>query len=123
MLAGCRLTLVNGELSLFRNVDLIRTPGQTGGHCSLLLRDGETRVALAQDALKHRGEATSGRATQAFDTDMAANSIERLLREADIIVPGHDAALTVEGGSVSVHENPREEIAISLDGRTISIEI
>jgi N-acyl homoserine lactone hydrolase len=123
MLANCRLTLLNGELSLFRDVELLRTPGHTGGHCSLVLRDGDLTVALAQDAIKNRREAASGRATHAFDPDLAARSIARLLGSADIIIPGHDTPLTITDGKVSAQGSPREEIGVTLDGRTISIEV
>jgi glyoxylase-like metal-dependent hydrolase (beta-lactamase superfamily II) len=122
MLANCELTLVHDEIALFRDVQLIHTPGHTAGHCSLLLQAGDVRVALAQDAIKHRGEAKAGRPTQAFDLDSAALSIARLLRSADIIIPGHDAELSVADGEITATGSPREEIGVALNGRTIGIE-
>ena len=122
MLARCKLQLINGELSVIPGFAMIRTPGHTAGHCSLVVeQQGETHV-LAQDALKHRGEAEVGEATGAFLPAAAARSIARILEIADIVVPGHDVPLRVSGGRISPIGSPSETISIALNGRVYALE-
>lgn len=123
MLADCRLQLINGELEVLPGCTMIRTPGHTAGHCSLVLeRDGQTHV-LAQDALKHRGEAETGEATGAFMPAEAARSIARILALGDVVVPGHDAPLRLSGGRVTPLERPRASIGLTLDDRVFPLEV
>jgi glyoxylase-like metal-dependent hydrolase (beta-lactamase superfamily II) len=122
MLSRSKLQLINGELELLPGVKLLRTPGHTGGHCSLMFSHGGKTVILAQDAIKHRGEAQAGVAGGAFAPDLAMQSIRRILSLADIVIPGHDGALQIEGGAVTAAEPLCEEITITLDGRTVRLE-
>jgi N-acyl homoserine lactone hydrolase len=123
MLARSKLQLINGELDVVPDVRLLRTPGHTGGHCSLLFRSAGKSVVLAQDAIKHREEARSGNAAGAFDPALAARSIRRVLSMADIVVPGHDGALAIAGGKVVEASGGRVELTITTDGRTQRLEV
>jgi N-acyl homoserine lactone hydrolase len=122
MLARSKLQLINGELAVLPGFAMIRTPGHTAGHCSLVVEQaGETHV-LAQDALKHRGEAETGEASGAFLPAAAAKSIARILALADIVVPGHDAPLRIANGRATPLHRPKGEISVSLDGRVYALE-
>ncbi|WP_439631964.1 MBL fold metallo-hydrolase [Shinella sp.] len=88
-----RLRLIAGEPEILPGVHVLCTPGHTGGHISLALNADGRQVVLAQDALKHRGEIDAVTLAGAFDSEAARNSIDRILKMADVIVPGHDAPL------------------------------
>lgn len=121
MLARSKLQLIHGELELFAGIRLLRTPGHTAGHFSLVLqRDGQTHV-LAQDAIKHRLEASSGAASGAFDSAAAAASIARIMGMADVIVPGHDTSLRVNAGIVSPIGAVHAEIVSTLSERSFAL--
>ncbi|MDI6025654.1 MBL fold metallo-hydrolase [Corticibacterium sp. UT-5YL-CI-8] len=115
MLARCKLQLIHGELELFPGVQLLHTPGHTDGHIALALqRDGNTHV-LAQDAVKHRVDARTGLASGAHDSVAAATSIARIMAMADIIVPGHDISLQINGVSVTPAGPLQTQIASTID--------
>jgi N-acyl homoserine lactone hydrolase len=115
MLARSKLQLIHGELELFPGVQLLRTPGHTEGHIALALqRDGQTHV-LAQDAVKHRIDAQTGRTSGAHDSVAAAASIARIMAMADIIVPGHDIALQITSAGVTPTGPLQTEIASTID--------
>ena len=122
MLARCKLQLIHGELELFPGIGLLLTPGHTAGHCSLVMQqDGQTHI-LAQDAIKHRLEASSGTASGAFDGAAATASITRILAMADVVVPGHDTALRISGSDVSPIGAVRGEISSTVSERTFALE-
>jgi hypothetical protein len=77
---------------------------------------------LAQDAIKHRGEARTLRATGAHSPAEPTASIQRILSPADIVIPGHDAALSIADGQV-VAGILREEVTVTLDDRMIVLEV
>lgn len=118
-----RLTLASGELEVLPGIRMIRTPGHTGGHCSLVLSADHQRVVLAQDAIKHREEARTLQPAGAVSDREARASIRRILSIADVVVPGHDAPFRVENGKVGAVGTLREEITVTLDGRTIALEV
>lgn len=101
VLRSQRLTVVNGDVEVLPGVRMIRTPGHSGGHCSLVLNlDGQC-VVLAQDAVKNRAELANGRSVGAFDAASADASIKLIAEMADVIVPGHDGVLhRVDGAFV-----------------------
>lgn len=116
------VSLVTGEPELFPGVRLIKTPGHTAGHCSLLLTDGGRRIVLAQDAIKHRGEIASRTATGAFSPSQASDSIAKILSLADVIVPGHDGSLEMRESKVVAAGPVSETITITFDGRPIQLD-
>ncbi|RIY00251.1 MBL fold metallo-hydrolase [Aureimonas flava] len=123
LLAHARLRVVEGEFEPLPGVTFFPTPGHTGGHASLRMVQDGVRVVLAQDALKHRGDAVSGRAPGSFNEAASARSIARILELADIVLPGHDAPLTIRDGRVVEAGALAETVTVNLDGRAIALEV
>ena len=91
--AHANITLIEpGEYS---GVEIIPTPGHTSGHIAVGVVTTDYSVAIAGDALPTRTAAFSGMPhTWHSDENDAAMSISRLLKDFDVIVPGHDAAFS-----------------------------
>lgn len=123
LLRSRKLTFVAGELDVLPGIRMIHTPGHTGGHCSLVLPVDDDCVVLAQDAVKHRGEIKTLSSAGAFDPALASATIRRIAAMADIIVPGHDATLRIDAGSVREAGRLIEEISVTLDGRRVALEV
>lgn len=98
LLRSAQLSLVSGELEVLPGIRMIRTPGHSGGHVSLVMNVDGQRVVLAQDAVKHRGELASGISVGAFDEAAANASIRRIAEMADLVVPGHDGPIRITNG-------------------------
>jgi len=122
LLRSPQLSLVSGELDVLPGIRIIRTPGHTGGHASLVLNVDGKRVVLAQDAIKHRGEIETLNSAGAFDETAARESIRRIAAMADIVVPGHDASLTIANGKVTRAGALSEVISLSLEDRSFVME-
>ncbi|GGA68757.1 hypothetical protein GCM10011385_23250 [Nitratireductor aestuarii] len=114
LLRAPQLSLVSGELEVFPGIRMIRTPGHSGGHVSLVMTVDGKRVVLAQDAVKHRGELASCQSAGAFDEMAAAASIRRIAEMADIVIPGHDGPISIDNGTLNPSELATE---ISLTSR------
>lgn len=119
LLQRANMVVVEEEPELLPGVRMIRTPGHTGGHCSLLLTAGARRVVLAQDAVKHRGELAGGAVAGAFSLSDAAASIARIRKLADLVVPGHDAPLSLQDGRVGVEGTTAVELTVTWSGKSI----
>ncbi len=89
----------------FRNVALALTPGHTPGHGSLVWSAGGVRIAIAGDAIINLAWLQSGhiwRFNGDFDSaEMARESAARLLRAADLIIPGHGQPFFVQPGMLA----------------------
>ncbi|MEI5682571.1 MBL fold metallo-hydrolase [Mesorhizobium sp. CGMCC 1.15528] len=123
LLRSPQLSLVSGELDVLPGIRMIRTPGHTGGHASLVLSVDGKCVVLAQDAVKHRGEIETLNSAGAFDNISARESIRRIAAMADIVVPGHDASLTIANGKVASAGALSEVISLSLEDRSFVMEV
>jgi N-acyl homoserine lactone hydrolase len=121
LLRGQQLSLVSGELDVLPGIRMIRTPGHSGGHTSLVLTVDGKCVVLAQDAVKHRGELASGQSAGAFDEAAAAASIKRIAQMADIVVPGHDGPIRIENG-VHIPSDVTTEIGLTLRAHSYVLE-
>ncbi len=122
LLSSGRLRSVSGEPEISNGLSLIRTPGHTGGHCSLVLESDQGLVVLAQDAVKHRGEILAGRPGEAFSMADATKSIQRILSIASIVVPGHDCPLRLVNGRPEPLAPVRETLTVTLTNRTFQLE-
>ncbi|NBQ40287.1 MAG: MBL fold metallo-hydrolase [Alphaproteobacteria bacterium] len=97
------LTLLEGSGDLSYGVRYFQAPGHTPGSQALALSsaDGKTTV-LAGDAIKFPKEALRRRVDHSFDTpEVAAKSIDTIMRMADVIVPGHFPTIYKEGDSIT----------------------
>jgi glyoxylase-like metal-dependent hydrolase (beta-lactamase superfamily II) len=122
LLSCGRLKSVSGEPAISNGISLIRTPGHTGGHCSLVLESDGGLIVLAQDAVKHRGEVLAGRPTEAFSMADATRSMQRILSIASIVVPGHDCALRLVNGRPEPLAVVRETLTVTLTNRSFQLE-
>jgi glyoxylase-like metal-dependent hydrolase (beta-lactamase superfamily II) len=73
-------------------VEMVRTPGHTAGHHSLLLVDSDgMTVVIAGDAVVTRDFWADKRGFfNSTEPELASETMRRLATMADIIVPGHD---------------------------------
>ncbi len=84
--------LERAEDRLAEGVELCPTPGHTPHHCGLSVEAEEgLRVLVAGDAVMSRGHylARQPYADKAH-LDMALHTMDRIVAEADIVIPGHD---------------------------------
>lgn len=101
------LEIIDGEGDLFSGLSYFPTPGHTPGSYSLqFVAADRARVILAGDAIKYPKEAIMERCDNAFDSiDSGTKSIQRILGNADRIVPGHFSELIrQENGAFSWNE-------------------
>lgn len=72
-------------------VEVIGVPGHSPGSLALSVETGEGIACLAGDALHFASVAqTKKNPTVFWDDDLATESIERLVKRADVLYPGHD---------------------------------
>jgi N-acyl homoserine lactone hydrolase len=91
ILSGSDVVLLEGEGKLFEFVHYFPAPGHTPGSYALRLEtEDKGNVIVAGDAIKYAKEAILRSCDMAFDTlEIGTRSIERILTEADRIIPGH----------------------------------
>jgi glyoxylase-like metal-dependent hydrolase (beta-lactamase superfamily II) len=95
---GSRLRTIKGDTQILPGLSMIETPGHTPGHMAVLAETAQGRIVIAQDALKNRVELLKRVGEMIVDAAASTASIERIVALADLIVPGHDRPLRVEGG-------------------------
>tara|TARA_B110000967_G_scaffold208279_1_gene259956 strand:+ start:1509 stop:2198 length:690 start_codon:yes stop_codon:yes gene_type:complete len=101
------LEIIDGEGTLCPGLGFFPSPGHTPGCYSLqFVAKDRARVILAGDAIKYAKEAILVRCDNAYDTlENGTASIQRILHNADRIVPGHFSELIrQEGGAFSWNE-------------------
>lgn len=109
------LVLLDGEGRLFESVHYFPAPGHTPGCYALRLdTDDKGTVIVAGDAIKYAKEAILRACDMAFDTlEAGTRSIERILAEADRIVPGHFPELVRQpNGQFSWEESAPFELLV-----------
>lgn len=124
VLGSPTLRVVEDEPELWPGLQIIQTPGHTGGCISLVLTHHNETWVLAADAIKHRQELQAGVAETGFDLAASQTSIARIRRLANWIVPGHDSPLRVTGQGIEIKEKAQFEVISTLqnDGvRTASL--
>ena len=113
-----RLKILDGEPELIEGIRVLHTPGHTPGCISLAMTVAGEAWILAQDAVKHRKELTSGDVEVAADRSAARASLERIRRLARVVVPGHDVPLRLEGDRVVPLAEARAVVTEVLSGRS-----
>ncbi|MHC1579707.1 MAG: MBL fold metallo-hydrolase [Candidatus Alkanophagales archaeon] len=78
-----------------RSVEIIETPGHCLGHISVVVH-ADKRVVVAGDAIPRRGNLLQDVPPRLHvDRKAAMRSIRMIKEIADIVVPGHDAPITL----------------------------
>ena len=90
-LSTMRLEVLEGEPEIAPGVTVLKTPGHTPGHLSLVLEGTELgRAVIAFDAIKTARELLSEEIGMEFDAEKrGVASIRAIKALADRIVPGH----------------------------------
>lgn len=91
-----RLTVLHGESGSVEGHRWIHTPGHTPGSVSLSVHHDGGVWIFASDAVKNLLEARTGEVWMTLDQEQSRNSISKIVREADWIIPGHDRVLRVD---------------------------
>jgi N-acyl homoserine lactone hydrolase len=96
------LTPSEGEI-IAPGVTAMETPGHTMDSISLattfVQRDKKMRIVVAGDALPTLGNFQKNiPPVLHVDRDLAVSSIERIIRAADMVIPGHDNPFSVKTG-------------------------
>jgi N-acyl homoserine lactone hydrolase len=88
---------IGGDIEVHPGVRIMHTPGHTPGHVSVVVDTEEGTCVIAGDAIptkENYDKMTPPR--ECFDTEMAIESMGRIIEIADIIIPGHGAPFKVE---------------------------
>lgn len=102
------LELVNGDEKITENITLVNTPGHTPGHMSVLLNNNGEKIMVASDAVHFFTELFSKKLLLTYGSqEDGEKSIEYILNNSDIIIPGHDKPCKVKDGKV-VYSDVRE---------------
>jgi glyoxylase-like metal-dependent hydrolase (beta-lactamase superfamily II) len=101
---------------VFPGITAHLAPGHTPGHLVFVLHAGERDVIFAGDAAKNRAELVSGTTDMTYDAAVSRASIEMIMnlwrkRPGNILVPGHDVPMVLEGGQTKYID--KREAAIS----------
>jgi glyoxylase-like metal-dependent hydrolase (beta-lactamase superfamily II) len=114
MLDHRRVNAVDDDFRLSPTKTLRVVPGHTPGSMAMFC-DGTPRVAVCGDAIKNAWEAVTGRSGMPLAGAAAArSSIATILREATVVVPGHDVPFSMGAGGVEFLAPFRWKVDISL---------
>jgi len=92
---------VENELKLADNVRVIRTPGHTPGSISAIVDSADGRTAVTGDAVKNAYEFRLGKPEIFFGREEdARESISKIAKIAEFIIPGHDRPFTIRNGKL-----------------------
>lgn len=99
-----------------RGVRVIHTPGHSAGTMALIVDTDEGPVAVTGDGVASaRAAVTKINANTFWSEDDSRRSIERVLREAEIIYPGHDRPFRILESGAAEHIASRELAFLGLD--------
>ena len=93
---GTKFELLDGDAEIADGVRVITTPGHTPGHQSVIVDTAGGRYCIAGDAVMWY-ENLEKRIPPGIHTSMieCMASLERIAREADHVIPGHDPMVFV----------------------------
>ena len=91
LLAGLDVTPIEPGDNVIPGVEFIAAPGHTAGCIALAVQQGNEVAIIAADAIPWAEVARLERSALVFwDLEQSQNSINKLVRRADVIYPGHD---------------------------------
>jgi len=85
-----RLRPIESNTKLDEKITLIETPGHTLGSISCLIEYEDFSIMITGDAIKNGYEFISRIVDISVDREASKNSIKKIKKMADIIIPGHD---------------------------------
>lgn len=85
---------------VFEGVYAYLTPGHTPGSTSLVGHDDLGRWAFTGDAIKNRSELGGKGVGMTLNSQISRESIEKVKKLADRVLPGHDCWLKLSGDTV-----------------------
>lgn len=86
---------VTSDIEIAEGVRLVHTPGHTEGSMSIFV-ESDRRYAIVGDAIPLRANYDKGVPPRLnCDSDEAVSSMRKIIRWADVIVPGHDRPFSV----------------------------
>ncbi|NQU04270.1 MAG: MBL fold metallo-hydrolase [Syntrophaceae bacterium] len=90
LLKGRDIRIVEDTLVLEEGIEVVTMPGHTPG-CLVMFCEEPVPTAVCGDVVKNAWEAVTGEATSAcVDKHSIRESITKVLKRAEIIIPGHD---------------------------------
>ena len=105
-----RLKVIEKDSEIDHGVKILFAPGHTPGLISLLVDSPEGRYVLASDAIKNRAEYFSGEFDITMDEKVSKETLSRLRKLSDFIIPGHDSPFRSDGTLLRPYS--KEEIEI-----------
>jgi N-acyl homoserine lactone hydrolase len=99
-----RLRLIRPGDEVLPGIMAHDAPGHTPGHLIFVAAGPDCDVIFTGDAAKNRVELISREADMTYDADVTRRSIEMIWqhwrrRPGNIVVPGHDVPMVLEGGA------------------------
>lgn len=94
-----RLIEKDGE-EIIPGINAIYTPGHTPGCVSYIIDVKGEKWVIAGDAIKNRGELLSGNVEMTADSRVSYESIQKVKKIANRVLPGHDCWLKLEDNKV-----------------------
>ena len=92
--------LVDDNEEILPGMKAMWVPGHTPGQMALAIRTEEGTLVLAGDSVKNRSELELEFSDQYVNREDSINSIRRIKRMANKILPGHDGYLIIQDGKV-----------------------
>ncbi len=116
-----RITEVREGDELAPGVKVVDVPGHSPGSIALAVQTDEGLACLTGDALHFAEVALTKKNPLIFWNDeQASASVEKLLRIADVIYPGHDLPFRLNDGTIEyVHPFTLGVSGVSLDGKVL----
>lgn len=107
-----RLEIVSEDREILPGVSTLLSPGHTPGLMALVLDEKDKTTVIAGDAVKNVKEFISGKVDMSLDNTASANSIKKIREIGDIVIPGHDRVIEVNGEQIRTITSCCERIMV-----------
>lgn len=107
------IEFVDREQEILPGISILMTPGHTPGSISVLLNGrGMENTIVAGDAVKNIAELRNGVINGGWNSMIGQESIKKIRSIAQIVIPGHDRILRVNGEDIEAITNIDEKIIL-----------
>ncbi len=113
-----KLLLKDGE-EIIPGITAMFTPGHTPGCVSYVVDQGGEKWVFSGDAAKNRGELTSGKVQMTLNLQDSLQSIQKIIKTADRVLPGHDGWVTIRDGK-AIPEGGNDVTFVFGEGVTVN---